>query len=82
MRLDAFVDPVDILSECFNRRTLLIKDALSHLLFYLKKERKGRQWRITDIYRAVAADILLYAGIVVSELPHEESNRRTVSIAK
>ena len=82
MKLDAFVDPVDILSDCFNRRPLLIKDALSHLLFYLKKERKGRQWRITDIYRAVAADILFYAGIVVSELPHQEANRRTSCITE
>ena len=84
MKLDAFVDPVDILSvsSCSDLRPLLIKDVLSHLLFYLKKERKGKQWRIKDIYRAVATDLLSHAGVVVSELSHEESNRRTVYIAE
>ena len=82
MKLDSFVDPVDILSDCFNRRPLLIKDALSHLLFHLKKDRKGKQWRIAEIYRAVAVDILSYAGIVVSELPHQEAKRRTAYITE
>ena len=82
MKLDTFVDPVDILSDGFNRRPLLIKDVLSHLLFYLKKDRKGKQWKITEVYRAVAVDVLSYAGVVVSELVPTESDRRIANIVE
>jgi hypothetical protein len=42
------------------------------LLIYIKKERKGEQWKITEVYRAVAVDILSYAGVVVTELEPAE----------
>ena len=82
MKLDSFVDPVDILSDSFVRRPLLIKDVLSHLLFYLKKDRKGKQWKITEVYRAVAVNVLSYAGVVVSELVPTESDRRIANIVE
>jgi hypothetical protein len=82
MKLNTFVDPVDILSDSFVRRPLLIKDVLSHLLFCIKKERKGRQWKITEVYRAVSVDILSYAGVEVSELEPAESERRIVCITR
>ena len=76
MKLELFVDPVDILSDSFVRRPLLISDVLGYLLFQSKKERQGRLLKITELYRIVAVDILSYVGIVVPEKETVESKRR------
>ena len=76
MKLELFVDPVDILSDSFVRRPLLISDVLGYLLFQSKKERQGRLLKITELYRIVAVDILSYVGIVVPEKETAESKRR------
>ncbi len=83
MKLDLLVEPVDILS--FDYRRIIVKDVLCHLSFQIKKveaDRKGKQWKIADIYRDVAADLLKFAGVAVSDLEPDELHRRTVNIVQ
>jgi len=81
MRLDEFVEPVDILSV--KGRPLLIKDAFSSLAYHMKKaSAEGTQWKVTDMYRAVTADILTFAGVVLSDLQPAELKLRTENIIK
>ena len=81
MRLDQFVEPVDILSV--GPRPLLIKDVFSNLAYHMKKaSAEGTQWKVTDMYRAVAVDILTFAGVVLSDLQPAELNRRKDLIVK
>lgn len=48
MKLDAIVDPVDILSDCFDRRRLLIKDALTFESFVISLEERQKRQAVGD----------------------------------
>jgi hypothetical protein len=68
MKLSDFVQPADVFSVV--NRSVLVKDVLSHLSFRIEKAEsdglKGK-WKVNDIYRDVAADLLKFAGVAISE---------------
>lgn len=63
MKLKDVVASVDI--SLVSDRPVLVKDVLSHLSFLIdgaESGKRGIQWRINDIYRDVALDLLKLSG--------------------
>ena len=68
MKLNDFVQPADVFSVV--NRSVLVKDVLSHLSFRIEKaESEGLKgtWKVHDIYRDAASDLLKFAGVAISE---------------
>ena len=68
MKLSDFVEPAHVFSVV--NHPVLVKDVLSHISFLIEKaESEGLcgHWKINDIYRDAASDLLTVAGVVISE---------------
>ena len=81
MKLERFVDPIDISS--ISRRSLFLKDVLSHISFLINEAERnsvGSQWKIKDIYRKAAVDLLEFEGVAISD--KQEIFRRSVNLVE